>query len=148
MKKYILDTNLYVQAFRHREQAALLERFYTAFTPQIHLHSIVLHELLVGANTSAKVRQIKRSIARPFERTARLLTPTHRDWETAAEILARMAREEGLELRRAPKSLVNDALLAASCRTAGATLITDNARDFTRIRHFIRFTFAPPWPHH
>jgi len=146
VKKYVLDTNLYVQAFRSREQAALLERFYTAFTPQIHLHSVVLHELLAGANTSAKTRQIKREIARPFERTARLITPTHQDWEVAAEILARMVREEALELRRTPKSLVNDALLAASCRTAGATLITDNARDFERIRHFIRFAFIPPWP--
>lgn len=146
MNKYILDTNLYVQAFRNRENAAELERFYAAFTPQSYLNSIVLHELLAGANTPKKTRQIDREIARPFKRTARLITPTHGDWETSADVLARMVREEGLEFRRIPKSLVNDVLLAASCRTAGVTLITDNGRDFERIRRFLSFVFVLPWP--
>jgi len=146
VKKYVLDTNLYVQSFRNRENAAELARFYAAFTPQSYLSSIVLHELLAGANTLKKARQIDQEIARSFKRTARLITPTHEDWETGAEVLARMVREEGLEFRRAPKSLVNDALLAASCRTASVTLITDNGRDFERIRRAFRFDFIPPWP--
>ena len=58
MKKYVLDTNLYVKAFRNREAAAALERFYASFTPQSYLSSVVLHELLAGANTRAKARQI------------------------------------------------------------------------------------------
>lgn len=146
MKKYALDTNLYVQAFRDRGNAVELERFYAAFTPQSYLSSIVLHELLAGANTPEKTRQIDREIAHPFKRTARLITPIHGDWETGANVLARMVREEGLEFRRAPKSLINDVLLAASCRTAGVTLITDNGRDFERIRRFLRFDFVFPWP--
>ena len=146
MRKYLLDTQLYVQAFRDPQSAVELARFYAAFTPQSYLSSVVLHELLTGANTPEKARQIEQEIARPFKRTARLITPTHVDWETSAEALAGMVREEGLELRRAPKSLVNDALLAASCRTRGVTLITDNRRDFERLRPWIGFDFVCPWP--
>ena len=146
MKKYVLDTNLYVKAFRNREAAVALERFYASFTPQSYLSSVVLHELLAGANTRAKARQIDRDIARPFKRTSRFITPGHGSWELGAEVLARMAREEGLELRRAPKSLTNDILLAGSCRETGVTLIADNWDDFERIRKFIRFEFITPWP--
>lgn len=146
MKKYALDTNLYVRAFRSPEGAAELERFYAGFTPSSYLSSVVLHELLVGANTPAKARQIHQEIARPFKRTGRLICPTNRNWEESAEILARLSREEGLELRKMPKSLVHDALLAASCREAGLTLVTDNQDDFARLRRLLRFEFVAPWP--
>ena len=85
-------------------------------------------------------------IAGPFKRTARLVTPSHMSWEQSGKALARMARTDGLELKRIPKSLVNDVMLAASCREAGVTLITENSGDFTRIRRFIRFQFVEPWP--
>jgi predicted nucleic acid-binding protein len=146
MKKYALDTNLYVGAFRHGDLAQELELFYSSFAPQSYLSSVVLHELLVGADTPAKARQIDRWVARPFKRTARVVTPTHRCWEMGAEVLSRMAREEGLELRKVPKSLTYDVLLAAACREAGITLITDNGRNFRRIQRFIRFEFISPWP--
>jgi predicted nucleic acid-binding protein len=144
--RYVLDTNLYVQAFRNSAAATALEQFYLALTPHSYLSSVVLHELLVGANTPAKARQIERDIARPFQQTGRLITPTHQTWVDGAGALARLARQEGLELRRVPKSLVHDVLLAVSCREAGATLVTDNAADFARLQRYVRFTVAAPWP--
>lgn len=147
MKKYALDTNLYVRAFRNGADAEALERFYAALTPQCYLSSVVLHELLVGANTPTKIRQLHQEIARPFKRTGRLLIPTHRNWEESAEMLACLAREEGLELKKMPKSLVHDALLAASCHESGLTLVTDNQDDFARLRRFLRFEFVAPWPY-
>ena len=124
----------------------VLERFCATFTPHCYLSSVVLHELLVGANTPAKTQQIHLEIARPFKRRGRLVTPTHGNWVESAEVLARLAREEGLELKKIPKSLVHDALLAASCREAGLTLVTDNQDDFTRLRRLLRFEFVAPWP--
>ncbi|HUP00857.1 MAG TPA: PIN domain-containing protein [Gemmatimonadota bacterium] len=141
-----MDTNLYVRAFRSRQDAADLESFYFSFAPSCFLSSIVFHELLAGANTKGKARRIHEDIARPFARTARVVTPLHAAWESSAEGLARMAREDGLELRRIPKSLVHDFLLAASCREAEAILITDNSRDFDRIQRLIPFEFLAPWP--
>lgn len=146
MSKFVLDTNLYVDAFRNRDAAAALRRFYATFTPNTYLSSVVLHELLVGANTLAKRRQIQEEIARPLKRTRRLLTPSHGAWEMAAEGLRRLAGEDKLDLRGIPKSLVADFLLAASCREAGVTLITDNIRDFRGIRRFVALDFLAPWP--
>jgi predicted nucleic acid-binding protein len=57
-----------------------------------------------------------------------------------------MARKEGLEAARVSKAFANDVLLALSCREAGCVLVTDNARDFSRIRRFTQFEFTKLWP--
>ena len=57
-----------------------------------------------------------------------------------------MARQEGLEIARLSKAFANDVLLALSCREAGCVLVTDNERDFHRIRRFVQFDFTKPWP--
>jgi predicted nucleic acid-binding protein len=146
VRKYVLDTNLYVRAIRDLAEAEELARFYSSHAPYCYLNSVVLHELLVGANRPEKHRQIRQDIARPFEKTGRMITPGHRSWEVAGGTLARMGREQGLDLRRVSKSLAHDVLIAASCREAGVTLITDNEADFHRIQAFLRFEFLPPWP--
>lgn len=146
MKKYVLDTQLYVSAYRSRGAAAELERFYSSFTPSCYLSSVVLHELLIGSSNPAKAREIEEETAMPFKRTGRVVTPSHSAWERSAEALARLAWEEGLERSTMPKSFVNDVLLAASCREAGVTLITENTRDFLRIRRVVPFEFTAPWP--
>lgn len=146
MRKYVLDTNLYVRAFRSEQAAGELEHFYTAWTPQSYLSSIVLHELLVGTTTSAKADEVREEIAGPFKRVGRIITPSHAAWEAAGEALAEMAREEKVELRRVPKSLVHDFLLAASCRELGVVIVTDNTSDFERIGRYIDVTFSAPWP--
>ena len=53
---------------------------------------------------------------------------------------------EGLETARFSKAFSNDILLALSCREAGCVLVTDNERDFQRIRRFVQFQFTKPWP--
>jgi len=57
-----------------------------------------------------------------------------------------MARDEGLEIARVSKAFANDVLLALSCRESGCVLVTDNDRDFSRIRRFTQFDFMKPWP--
>jgi predicted nucleic acid-binding protein len=53
---------------------------------------------------------------------------------------------KGLEIARVSKAFANDILLALSCREAGCVLVTDNQRDFQRIREFVSFEFIRPWP--
>ena len=146
MKKYLLDTNLYIRAFRSREGADVLEQYLLTFTPNTYLSSIVLHELLVGANTPAKAREIENRIAAPLHRVGRIVTPSHDAWRVAGTAISQFARKEKRELRTMPKSLVNDFLLAASCRESGATLLTENAADFETIRKYIALSFEAPWP--
>jgi hypothetical protein len=57
-----------------------------------------------------------------------------------------MARSEGLEIARVSKAFANEVLLALSCCESGCVLVTDNQRDFRRIRRFLDFEFVGPWP--
>jgi predicted nucleic acid-binding protein len=57
-----------------------------------------------------------------------------------------MARKEGPEIAHVSKSFANDVLLALSCREAGCVLVTENERDFQRIRRHVPFDYVKPWP--
>ena len=146
MNKYVLDTNLYVKAFRSKEGAKELETYFTDFTPNTYLSSVVFHELIVGASTQSKVRQIREDLLGPLTRAGRVITPSHSAWDQAGTSIAVMARKERRELRSFPKTLVNDFLLAASCRESGATLVTDNTADFKLIRRYLKHEHVAPWP--
>ncbi len=146
MKKFVLDTNLYVRAFRSKDGAKDLERYFSEFTPNTYVSSVVMHELLVGASTTAKARQVREDLLGPLTRAGRVITPSHSAWEQAGSAIAVMARSEARELRSVPKSLVNDFLLAASCRESGTTLVTDNTADFDLIRKYLRHEHMAPWP--
>jgi predicted nucleic acid-binding protein len=146
VKKFVLDTNLYVHAYRSRKGAKDLERYFGDFTPNTYVSSIVLHELLVGASSEAKAREVREVLLGPLIRAGRVITPTHAVWDQAGSAIAEMARRERRDLRSIPKSLVNDFLLAASCREAGVTLISDNTEDFALIRKYVRHNHIAPWP--
>ena len=146
MVRYVLDTNLYIAAFRNVDAAEMLRRYYANYTPNTFLNSVVLHELLIGSNTPAKARQVQDSIAEPFRRTRRLITPGAGAWATAADAVAQMSRREKREVRTLPRSLINDYLLAASCRETGITLITENTADFKQISRYVKVSFTAPWP--
>lgn len=146
MRRYALDTNLYVRAFRSGEFSAEIATFYESFAPSCFLSSVVLHELVVGGQDREKIRSAREKIARPFQRTGRIFTPSHRAWDAAAEALALLAMEGTLDRSRVSRSFVHDALIGASCREAGITLVTDNQNDFERLRTVLHFEFVEPWP--
>jgi predicted nucleic acid-binding protein len=146
VKKFVLDTNLYVHAYRNQEGAQELERYFADFTPNTFVSSIVLHELLVGASSDAKAREVREVLLGPLIQAGRVITPTHAAWDQAGSAIAEMARKERRDLRSIPKSLVNDFLLAASCREYGVTLISDNTEDFSLIGKYLRHDHVAPWP--
>jgi predicted nucleic acid-binding protein len=146
LRKYVLDTHLYVDAVQDADKAGELEAFYAAFLPVTYLSSVVVMELRAGALDRRTELELDRALIAPFERRRRVLTPSHQAWRASGELLADLARRDGLDLRRTPKSFVNDILLALSCREAGMTLITGNVRDFKRIRRSVRFEFVRAWP--
>jgi predicted nucleic acid-binding protein len=60
--------------------------------------------------------------------------------------LAAVARREGWQLFHENPSLLNDALIATSCRERGITLIT-NDNDFRRLAPYVSgFRYVAPWP--
>ena len=146
MTKYAIDTNLYVRAFRDERAAAELERFLSRHSPGCYLHSVVLHELLIGAGTPGRAAVIENDIAAPILRRGRVVTPSHRSWRHAGDAVARLAASTRLDLHAVPRSFVNDALIAASCGESGVTLVTENARDFQRLGSVLHFEYVSPWP--
>ncbi|MGH7427662.1 MAG: type II toxin-antitoxin system VapC family toxin [Candidatus Methylomirabilaceae bacterium] len=144
--KYVLDTNLYIRAFRDAAMNEELQRFHLLFAPFEYLSSVVAQELIAGTVTPADRRALERNVLSVYRRRARILTPSAAVWERFGEVLAELTRKDGLDQRRMAKNLGNDILLALSCRDVGATLVTENERDFAMIAAIARFKFTKPWP--
>jgi predicted nucleic acid-binding protein len=143
--KFALDTNLYVHAFRDPASERSLRAFYERETPNLYLCSVVLHELEVGGSSGAAIDWVERT-TRPVASSRRVITPTHAAWKGSGAALSRLASERHMERRNISRSLVHDALIAATCRENGVTLVTHNTRDFEMIQSVIRFDFVAPWP--
>lgn len=146
VRKYVLDTNLFIEGFRDAAANAALQRFHLLFAPFEYLSAVVAQELLAGASTQVDRRKLERHVLGVYARRRRIVTPSQRAWERSGVVLGALARREGLELRRVSKAFGNDILLALSCREAGMVLVTDNERDFARIARTTRFDFIRPWP--
>lgn len=146
MRKYVLDTNLYIHADRDRAKAEELIGFYSAFLPFTSLHSVVAQELLAGAVSEGRQRSIHEAYIAPFERRGRIVTPGHGSWKRSGEVVAALIRKKVISPGGFGRSFLNDVLLAVSCREAGMVLVTANHQDFERIRQVEAFDFVPPWP--
>jgi predicted nucleic acid-binding protein len=145
-RKYALDTNIFIKAFRNRESEAELDRFHAAFAPFEYLSAIVAHELRARAQTRDSAVLLQRNIFAPFERRGRVVVPSYEAWKLAGEVLAKMSADKVTSLTTVSKSFLNDVLIAVSCRENGLVLVTENRKDFDRIRRFVAFSFVEPWP--
>ncbi len=145
-RKYVLDTQLFINAFRDPVANEALQRFHRAFAPSEHLSVIVAQELRAGVQRSQDRKALERNVLTVFTRANRMITPSADAWHRSGDLLAEMAKQEGLEIARVSKAFANDVLLALSCREVGCVLVTDNERDFQRIRRFVQFEFTRPWP--
>lgn len=122
MLRYMLDTNLCIRVLRDRP-AGLRERF-NAEATALSVSSIVVYELLVGAEKSAKPIEIRQEVEQFLSRVAILQFDEHAAAH-AAEIRAT------LERRGSPIGPY-DTLIAGHARSRGLIVITGNLREFTR----------------
>jgi predicted nucleic acid-binding protein len=71
-------------------------------------------------------------------------------WLLDTDVICQPAKKGGdarvIAWLEVSKAFANDVLLALTCREAGCVLVTDNERDFERIRRFVQFNFMKPWP--
>jgi predicted nucleic acid-binding protein len=144
--KYVLDTNFFIQGFREPAANDALQEFHRSFAPFEYLSAIVAQELRSGTTSPRDLRDLERYVLMAFGRANRVIVPSMRSWHQSGDVLAKMARKDGLQVARVSKAFANDILLAVSCREAGCVLITDNERDFARIRRFTPFEFLGSWP--
>ncbi|HEY0152936.1 MAG TPA: PIN domain-containing protein [Longimicrobium sp.] len=146
MRKYVLDTNCFVDAARSEPAAAAYEAFVARAAPGLWLSAVVAAELRAGARTARARRVLERQVLGPYLRRGRVLTPSAAGWEALGTVLATLATREGLDLKQVPRSFVFDVLIAHSCREAGAVLISANVRDMERIRRVFAFDHVEPYP--
>jgi len=127
MHRLVIDTNIYIDwlnAGRHED--VLFQRDAIK-----HLSAVVLMELRAGACSSADRRLVRR-VESAFEKAGRILAPSRSVFAEAGDALRRL-QERGFHIE-ASHSIVNDVLIALSARSIGATVVTQNERDFRAIR--------------
>ncbi|MEN3332758.1 MAG: hypothetical protein V7641_2123 [Blastocatellia bacterium] len=105
--------------------------------------SVVLQELIAGAVDGSEVQKWL-AAHRFYEKEKRLLVPTGEDWCEAGRVMNAMLR--GLKSKSGGKTprlqgsekqgIIRDVLIARTVKRAGALLVTDNIKDFQRIRRF------------
>lgn len=144
--KYVVDTQLFINAFHGGAANDALQQFHRGFAPFEYLSVVVAQELRAGVRQPVGRKALEGNVLSVFERAGRIITPSANAWHRSGDVLAAVAKQEGLELARVSKAFANDILLAVSCREAGCVLITENVRDFSRIRRFLAFEFVAPWP--
>jgi predicted nucleic acid-binding protein len=146
VSKFAIDTNVYVESVRSTKAAEGLKQFLASNLPRTYLLAVVVQELRAGARTEEQVEALEVGVFRPFDRRSRVIRPSTGAFKESGRILAGLALRDGVDLSKAKGSLVNDTLIAASCREAGITLLTRDS-DYERIaRHSRGFRhIAPTW---
>lgn len=123
MLRYMLDTNLCVRVLRDRPQG-LRERF-NAEAEALCISTIVLTELLHGAEKSARPVENRREVERLAERLEVAVFDDNAAAH-AANIRATLERQ-GLPIDG------YDVLIAGHARSRGLVVVTGNLREFTRV---------------
>ena len=136
----VFDTNVYVATLREGVNGPAFARMRDR-APRTFLASVVSAELRAGARDQTGRLAVIDLVER-FERVGRVVTPDARSWSLAGDVLADIRRREpGLRAKIA--SLWNDALIALSARQIGASIVTDNVKDFELPRRSVRFDLEP-----
>src|ERR1700758_5550202 len=99
MPKYVLDSNIYTDAFRNRENAERLKHFLTRHLPLTYFSAVVTRELRTGALTRQQAETLEEAVFAPFERRHRIFAPSANAFKEAGRILAALTKEHLFDLR-------------------------------------------------
>jgi predicted nucleic acid-binding protein len=136
MQRLVVDTNLYIDWLnRGLHEDILFRRDAVKY-----LSAVVLMELRAGAFSSRDRRLLERLQA-AFESAGRVLIPSRLVYAEAGDVLRGLQSERRYQLART-HSIVNDVLIALSARSIGATVVTQNERDYRAIHSIRSFRFA------
>ncbi len=124
MLKYLLDTNLCIRVLRDRPQG-LRQRF-NAEASSLSISSVVLYELLYGAEKSARPAENRSAV----EAFAARLEVLEFDADAAAH-----AGEVRADLERQGTPIgAYDVLIAGHARSRGLIVVTGNRSEFRRVK--------------
>jgi predicted nucleic acid-binding protein len=128
MRRVVIDTNVYIDWINHGRHEQVI--FQTGTVK--YLSAVVLMELRAGA-FSERDRRLLQRLDTAFERAGRVLLPSRAVFAEAGDALRRLQADRGYNIR-AGHSIANDVLIALSARSIGATVVTQNERDYRAIQ--------------
>ena len=147
MEKFVLDTNIFIDAIRNPKARAELAAWQRTMAPHLWQHAVVVSELLVGARDEATWGRWHERWVLPAERLRRIIVPGYGNWIQASRIISRLAERGWIGAGGIKPSFYNDCLLAATARDHGHVIVTHNHEDFDligRVESEVRT--APPFP--
>lgn len=136
---FIFDTCVYIPWIR---QGKLREFADQNSEKDVCLSVIVAQELYAGAKDPFTKRVLGHFYS-VFKKDNALITPEESDWIACGEILSDLGKKYGYDLIKKSR-MVNDVLIALSCKKIDATLLTFNQKDFKIIQEFVKFHFISP----
>ncbi|MBI2211590.1 MAG: type II toxin-antitoxin system VapC family toxin [Deltaproteobacteria bacterium] len=136
--KYLLDTNVYLGAFRSDQKKAQFRQTFFPLLPATFLSSVVAYELYVNAQDN-RTRSLVQEFIRPMEQARRLVAPAFDDWVEASAVVTAIEQKDKGWRSKLP-ALLNDILISLCARRIGATVVTYNKDDFQLIRRHKDFS--------
>lgn len=123
MLRYLLDTNICIYALKH--QYPQLQVLFNRRAEQLAISTVVLSELNYGAENSSRPEQ-NLAVIESFAARLEVL-----DFDASAAAHSGQIRAT---LKRAGQPIGSyDVLIAGHARSAGLTLVTNNAAEFGRV---------------
>jgi predicted nucleic acid-binding protein len=147
VEKYVLDTNIYIDAMRSAAARADLAAFQRVRAPQLYQHAVVVAEILAGAPDEATFRRWRARWVEPSERVRRVIAPGYEAWAGAVRVIVRLFERGHIGSRSVPRGFMNDCLIAIGAREHGCTVVTHNVRDYGLIARAVPgLQYVPPFP--
>jgi tRNA(fMet)-specific endonuclease VapC len=123
--RYLLDTDTCAFVLR-RDSASLLERIQSVPLAQQAISVVTYAELLYGVQVSSKKKANQEALDALVRHLAVL------DWSALA---ARHYAEIRADLKKRGSMIgANDLMIAAHARSLGAVVVTNNTKDFARVK--------------
>lgn len=97
-RKYVLDTNLYIDAIRIPVKEQALDGFLERKAPMTYMSAVVMQELRAGAVTDAQAKVLQDGIFDVFERR-NVVRPSALAFKDCGRILATLFRLDGVPRR-------------------------------------------------
>jgi predicted nucleic acid-binding protein len=116
-RKFVLDTDCFVDASRTDAAAAAFAEFCAWAAPGLYLSTVVAAELRAGAGSAKDRRTLERQILSPYMRRERLLNPSPAAWEALGTTLAALVENEGSCLARSVEASCSISSLHARAAT-------------------------------
>ncbi len=139
-EKILFDTSIYISRLNTGRHAKPMDELGPV---TIYLHSTVFEELLAGFRTEMEKKELFK-LKKSFLKRGRLVVPTDKDWEETGLMVNHFAHEGSWPVRNVV-AMTHDILISVSARNSGIRVITENKKDFERIRRTRDFKLTV-WP--